>query len=117
MTLQQTDLRQFTGSSSFYTHPLFRGFVYTEGVQYLAEKGGAYWLIDKIFSLQLLPDLKAGGFQCWTLKVSKDRTATLACTDGDYRKLYREEISYTDFPLPEIRLYCTDRTLLLPSEY
>lgn len=117
MTLQQTDLHQFTGSECFYRHPLFRGFVYTEGVQYLAEKAGAYWLIDKIFACQQVPKLSAEGFQFWTLRVEEDRSARLACTDGNDRRLHRETLGYTDFPLPEIKLYFTDRTLLLPSEY
>jgi len=116
MTLQKTDLRHFTGSECFYRHPL-TGFVYTEGVQYVANKGGAYWLLDKILTCQILPSLKGEGFQSWTLRVADDHTATLTCTDGNYRKLHREEIVYTDFPLEEIQFYFINRTLLLSSEY
>lgn len=117
MTLHPMDLRQFTGSECFYRHPLFRGFVYTEGVQYVAEHGGAYWLIEKILSLQTVAAVKAEAFQFWTLSVTEDRSAVLVCTDGNRRKVYREALSYTDFPLKAIQLYLTDRTLLLPSEY
>jgi hypothetical protein len=31
--------------------------------------------------------------------------------------VYQKAIEYTDFPLPEIALYFTDNTILLPSEY
>lgn len=117
MTLHPTDLHQFTGSECFYRHPLFRGFVYTEGVQYVAEQGGAYWLIEKILSLQTLPTLKAEAFQFWTLDVAENQTATLNCTDGNHRRVYREDMTFTDFPLKAIQFYLTDRTLLLPSEY
>ena len=45
-TLQQADLRQFTGTETWFRHPLARKVLYTEGVQYVAEQGGAYWLLD-----------------------------------------------------------------------
>ena len=48
--LREEDLIQFTGSETWYRHGLFRNFLYTEGVQYVAETGKAYWLLDKIFS-------------------------------------------------------------------
>lgn len=46
--LNRADLRQFTGSENFYRHALVRSILYTDGVQYVAETGGAYWLIDAI---------------------------------------------------------------------
>jgi len=39
-------LAQFTGTSIWYRHPLFRGFLTTEGVQYLANNAAAHWLVD-----------------------------------------------------------------------
>jgi hypothetical protein len=59
----QEKLGQFIGSETFYRHPLFRKFVYTEGVQYLAEKAGAYWLLEYIFSNQTDEKIKAEEFQ------------------------------------------------------
>ena len=111
------DLAYFTGSEHWYCHPLFRHFCYTDGVQYVAEHGGAYWLIEKIFALQYMPELKAAPFQCWTLKVRADQSAILSCSDGNNGHLYRERLIYTDFPRKEFKLYFCDRTLLLPSEY
>jgi hypothetical protein len=51
------------------------------------------------------------------LSVRADLTATLACDDGDGNIAFTKELEFTDFPLDEIRLYFTDNTLLLPSEY
>ncbi len=47
-TLTLTDLGQFIGTQELYRHRLVKKIVYTEGVQYVAEHGGAYWLIDEI---------------------------------------------------------------------
>jgi hypothetical protein len=44
-------------------------------------------------------------------------SATLTSDDGNGKIVYRQELDYTDFPLPEITLYFTDSTILLPSEY
>ncbi len=48
LALNAEALAQFTGSQEFYRHALSGGCNYTEGVQYLAEAGGAYWLLDAI---------------------------------------------------------------------
>ena len=116
MTLKQSDLLAFTGIAQWFRHPLFRRYTYTEGVQYMAEHGGAYWLIDAIFSWQTAPKVKAEPFQSWTLTVKEDH-AVLTATDGNDRQIARQDIEFTDFPLPEITLYFTDHVLLLPSEY
>ena len=38
--LTHSDLEQFIGTENYYQHPL--GLLYTDGVQYMAEKGGAH---------------------------------------------------------------------------
>ena len=45
-SLDPTMLAQFTGSERFYRHALVRDVIYTEGVRYVADTVGAYWLID-----------------------------------------------------------------------
>lgn len=116
MTLRKEDLRQFTGTESFYRYPL-GDFVFTDGVHHVADKGGAFWLVDKIFALQHHEGVAGEGFQFWTLKVAADATAVLSCEDGNGRQVYAESLYYTDFPLDEVCFYFTDNTLLLPSEY
>ena len=48
--LTHADLCQFTGDLERFYHPLNRKVVYTPGVQYVAQVGQAYWLIDAIAS-------------------------------------------------------------------
>lgn len=110
-------LRQFTGTEEWYFHPLFRKYRYTEGVKFLAGEAGAYWLLEKILSNQILPEIKGEGFQLWKLTVDEKKAALLTCDNGNGVIVYQEIIDYTDFPLEKISFYFTDSVLLLPSEY
>ena len=118
-TLTGGDLCQFIGSESLYRYPLFRGYAYTEGVQYVAEKGSAYWLIEAIFSHQvnrrIRLDARLQAFQLWKLTVQEGR-GLLVCEDGDGKRILHQAFN-TDFSLPEIKLYLCDGVLMLPSEY
>lgn len=116
-TLTKSDLAHFTGTEQIYRHGLIRNIVYTDGVQHVAEAGEAYWLIDKIACAQLEAPIRAEAFQLWKLCVNDDLSADLTCTDGNGTVISTERIDYTDFPLPEIKFYVTDNTILLPSEY
>lgn len=116
-TLKSEDLAQFYGSESFYRNPLFKGFVYTEGVRHVAEAGGAYWLIDFILAHQFHSLFKTQSYQTWTLTVHEDSSNLIEVTDGNDNQLDQFTIDYTDFPLPEITLWLVDKTLMLPSEY
>lgn len=111
------ELAQFTGSANWYRHPLVRSVLYTDGVKFIAERAGAYWLIDEIALSQFgEPALKGEEFQLWTLIV--DATAALLrCDDGNGRVLLEKQIDYTDFPEPGIKLYFTDGVIMLPGEY
>jgi hypothetical protein len=126
MKMTTHDLAQFTGTEG-YTRwsPLFRSMCLTDGAKFLAEKAGAYWLMDAIASHQpnarrKNADLK--DFQLWTLKV-KDNKATLTCqADSDQTATIRQRIEYTDFPLAEIKLYVMPLdekhfVIMQPSEY
>ena len=111
-------LRTFTGTEHWYHHPLARNVLYTDGARYVAEQGGAYWLLDEIALAQrFLPAVAAVEFQLWKLTVQADRSARLICEDGNGGVVFSKTIDYTDFPLPEIDLYFTDGVILLPSEY
>jgi hypothetical protein len=116
--LTKGDLYQFTGSEHWYRHGLVRDVVFTDGAKYVADKGGAYWLIDEIACAQKgEPAVAAEAFQVWKLAVRSDKTATLTCEDGDYHAVFSKELTYTDFPLDEVELWFTDNTIFLPSEY
>jgi len=111
------DLAQFKGTEQWYRHPVFRSFLYTDGVKYLAEKAGAYWLLDYIFSNQTLAKIKAEEFQVWKIFV-KDEAAEIKVEDGNDNIVYEFKIAYTDFPLEEFTLwFLNNQTLILPSEY
>jgi hypothetical protein len=116
-TLRASDLMQFTGSACWYRHPLNSSITYTEGARYVAEAGGAYWLLDAIVAHQLDARVSGEEFQVWTLKVADDRSALLTCEDGDHQPVTSQAISFTDFPLPEITLWVQNRVIFLPSEY
>jgi len=117
-TLTKADLRQFTGSETWYRHPMNQKVLYTDGAKYVAEAGGAYWLLDEIALAQRYEPAVAGeGFQLWKLTVKADRTATLVCENGNGKAVYTKEIEFTDFPLDEISFYFTNNVILLPSEY
>ena len=117
-TLRQTDLAQFTGSEHWYRHALVRSVLFTDGVKHVADAGGAYWLLDEIaFAQRYEPTVIGEAFQCWKLTVNHDQTAVLNCGDGNGRVVFSKRIEYTDFPLPEITLYFTNNTILLPTEY
>jgi hypothetical protein len=116
-TLSKADLAHFTGSEQWFRHGLARNILYTEGAQYVAEHGGAYWLIDEIAFNQAEPAVAIVKFQFWRLDVAADQTATLTCQDGNDNVVFTKLIEFTDFPLDQIRFYFTDNTILLPSEY
>ena len=110
-------LKQFTGSQTFYRHPLFRKYVYTEGVKYLAEEAGAYWLIEYVLSNQISKTIQSHPFQVWHLTRQKDNGAIIIVSDGNDNEIIRFHLPFTDFPLQDITLWFIGETLLLPSEY
>jgi hypothetical protein len=117
-TLTKADLIQFTGSEHWYRHAMARDILYTDGVKYVAETAGAYWLVDEIAFAQRFDRLLAAeAFQSWKLTVNADHTATLTCEDGDGGAVFTKVMEYTDFPLDEIRFYFINKTILLPGEY
>ena len=116
--LTADELSQFTGSEHWYRHGLNWNVLYTDGAKFVADEGGAHWLLDAIALAQRFVKSLAGvPFQVWKLAVRLDQTATLTCEDGNGKAVYSKAIEHTDFPLPEIALYFTDKTILLPSEY
>lgn len=46
--LETEDLSQFIGTENWYQHGLVRSVTYTDGAKYVADNGGAYWLLDEI---------------------------------------------------------------------
>lgn len=112
------DLTQFCGTDNWWRHWTDR-ITYTDGVKFLAEKAGAFWVIDLVASHQTAR-LRQEEFQIWNLTVDREKTPMAVATcqaDTDAPVLVRQEIDHTDFPLPSIKLWLVNGTLMLPSEY
>lgn len=117
-TLTQADLAQFTGTEQWYRHSMVRNVLYTDGIKHMASTAGAYWLIDEIAFQQHYPSIAKEEFQVWMLRVDLGQsTATLTCDNGNSRIIFQKKISYTDFPLDEIKIYFVNNVIMLPSEY
>lgn len=117
--LTEADLQQFIGTTAYHRHWL-GAFVLTDGAKYMADQGEANWLIDAIASYQ--PDARVkndpmlNDFQLWELTVDNNSAVLKLSRDTD-NVVLTQEIEYTDFPLPYIKLYLNEKVLMLPSEY
>ena len=116
-TLTKADLAQFTGTENYFRHPINRKVLYTDGAHYVAEHGGAYWLLDEIAIIQPYDKrIARQRFQVWKLTVRPDHTATLTCENGNGKAVFTKELTFTDFPLDEIALWFENDVIYLPSE-
>ena len=110
----ENDLQQFTGTEQYHKHWL--GQVYTDGVQYMAARCGAFWLLDVVFSYH-----RKEPFQVWELKITENgngrQGVVTMVEDKNCPVLVRQEIPFTDFPLPSMKMWLIDGVLILPSEY
>ncbi len=50
------------------------------------------------------------------IKVEADQSAMLTCRDGNGREVYSKPLPFMDFPEPDIRFYCANWVIHLPSE-
>ena len=125
--------RRTTGSETFYKH---WGIIYTDGINFLAETCGAYWLIDAIVSHQprVRRRLRAIGsrdFQVWRLRKMDSGAWALECwsdtpgaigsgrsKDPLSKRLAYQRIPYSDFPedLAPFECYLEEGTLMLKGE-
>ena len=123
------ELNGFTATAYYYRLPFVKGFVYTDGVAYLAENAGAYWLIELI-AFEILPKVvkkSPDWFYSVKLAVNADSKAILTVDDGNGNKpIVTREIDYADFPqVNDFKLFLEKTSvsdgeaycLLLPSEH
>lgn len=127
--LSLADLRQFTGGGDCYQHELNSRVIYTEGVRYLAEHGGAYWLIDAIASYYGSPQMRRAiasdprleTLQFWTLTVHDTAAQLVARADSGNEPFILQDVPFTDFPLERVDVWAgfdgQRWTLYLPSEH
>ena len=112
----RNNLRQFTGTENWYKVGINPRITFTDGVKYVADTCGSYWLIDAIASYQYQLDFQKEAFQVWELKV-EDSKGVLTCDDGNGNIFFTKEISFTTFPYSEIELWYVNNVILLKSEY
>jgi hypothetical protein len=122
MTAQwANELNNFSGTENYYR--IMTDAVITDGAKFVADKGGAYWLITAIASY--LPKFtQKETFIVATLHVTRTATASTALLkldDGNDNILAEQFIEYTDFPLDEFKLYACYNgdmwVIMLPREY
>ena len=112
------NLEQFSGTDGWHKfNCLYRKVLATEGAMYLAKEAGAYWLLEMIASHRR----KLINHQGTAKLVVTDSTAVFTLTDCEAGIVATQEIPYTDFPLPEIKLYISEQeddywSICLPSE-
>ncbi|MBP0904265.1 DUF6876 family protein [Mariniflexile gromovii] len=121
ITLQES-LQQFCGSTRFFQLPLIQTR-FTDGVHYLAEKAGCFWLVtDASVIAKSLMD-KSYFVTIDFKRLSKAEQEEQGCEaiitygDGNDTILETHRYNVTDFPLDALRLFFVNNTLMLPSEY
>jgi hypothetical protein len=110
-------LTLFTGTDRYYR--LNRLCVITDGVKYMADVAGAYWLVDAAASYLL--ELGTADWFVLVRLVVSDGAAVLTLEDGNGGVRAQQMIPYTDFSAAQQLIYaCWDGehwVLMLPSEY
>ena len=112
----QSELSQFIGTEKLYR--ITNRHVLTDGTKYLAEQAECFWLMTAIASY--LTRSYDDYFAVARLEVNRS-SAVLTLDDGNDNVLATQQIKYTDFPLSEIKLYCSfdgeHWVIMLTSEY
>ena len=118
ITELSNELNQFTGTNAYHRFSALSALKLTDGVKYLCDKAGCYWLMDIIASYQkqCRKDEMLQYFQIWILKV-KDGKGVVICERDTNDVAIKQNIEYTDFPLNLIKLYCQNDVIMLTSEY
>lgn len=121
--LQATIDRWLGGSEGRTRHPLNRKFVYTDGLKDVAEKAGAYWLLD-IIATECVPRLlqmqetEQEHMLVLFVNVWQDQRALLCLArDREVPNVWFRAIDFTDLPVGEWTFYlCVDGVIDAPNE-
>lgn len=117
------ELRHFYGTEHYYrANP---GLLVTDGVKFLADNAGCYWLLDMVWSY--LPVLRKSRDTFFVVVLTKegvrDPGAIFSIQDDipPNQTYAQQAVDYTDFPLDEIVMYLSateeEFVLMLRSEY
>lgn len=121
-----SELSNFTGTNEYHKFSILFKEVLTDGVKYLCDNLGCYWLMDIVGSTQHLEKIKANkSFIIWKIKRVGKGFIVRAYSDYNSKEteeenkqylLYSQKGLYTDFKLNEYEFYQQGEVLLLKSE-
>jgi hypothetical protein len=75
----KSSLSLFTETARYIRDP-FTGLLHTDGIEHLAQRAEAHWLVSDIGAVfRLHPKVRGIPFQLWTLTVEEDNKAVLTC--------------------------------------
>lgn len=111
-----SELAQFNGTETWYRDRL-SGILYTEGVQYISDKGAHWFISDTLINISMLPELSNQDFLHIQVKKTEETKAVYTIDDGNNNILYKQEIPFTDLNVEKLRLFFSNNVLMLPSEY
>ena len=108
------NLSRFSGTENIYWEPA-GDFLYTDGIKYMAEHCGAYWLLTDGGTrskalMERSPFVKI-------VITCDEEMAMVEYTDGNGGVLHESRYLCPNFPLQVFTMYFTGNTLLLPGEY
>ena len=119
-----TKLEGFTGTEGYHYLNFLKNLKFTDGMKFLCEETGSFWLIDIVTSVQSLSNIIDNHFIIWRLEVKGTNgkiSAYSDCeSDGSYsinKQLYTQVIEYSDFPEGNFEFYQINDVVLLKSEY
>ena len=118
----KTQLAAFSGTESFYKIPLLNTVI-TDGIRYLANKANCFWLVTdaSVVAKSLMNRSSFITVDLKKLPTAQQKVlgyaAVVEYSDGNDTILETQKYHLTDFPLETIRLFFTNNTLMLPSEY
>jgi len=106
----------------FYRIPLLNTR-YTDGIKYLTEVADCFWLVTDV-SVIAKSLINRSYFVTIDFKKLSEEIqdaigyeAIIEYSDGNGNVLETHKYHSTEFPLDKLRLFFTDGTLMLPSEY
>jgi hypothetical protein len=120
------DLAMFTGCVQPFRNPMFGGFIYTEGIQFLGTHDAAWLQTDVLCVLkygEMIPDDAPFVAIIAEKPNPKESSAVVVTyTDGNEEEYYRQEYEQSDLPVDRITMFCVptcedQRILMLASEY
>lgn len=114
--LELKQLGQYYCSEVYYN---VMGIKVTDGIKYLMDNGYAWVVTDSIAVIQGVAKVKAEPFLVVRLKRCGENEADITIDDGGKgepaKVLYRQHYGFTDAK-KDLKMYCEDGVLMLPSE-